>query len=506
MRKRLAALLEQRAALAAERDQIAAVTETRDATPDELATFDAKRTAIRTIDDEITTVTARITDLEEDEKREQAAAAAYAQAGQTGERRERNIGGARVGNEPRAYDRDQRHSYFLDLARDQLGRGDGDGGVQASRERLRRHAAELAVEMPAREANRRAAAQRALEGIEGLKPEHRESAFERGNSHVMAEQRANPSRTDGSGGYFVPPLWMVDQFIDLPRFGRQTANLCRNMPLPAGTDSINLPKVATGTATGAQTADNTAVTSADMTDTFVQAPVRTVAGQEDVALQLLDQSPIAFDEVILGDLHADYNARLDIQVISGSGTAGQHLGILNVASINGVTYTDASPTLPEMYVPFAQAASLVYKNRKLPATGAVVLPSIWYWATAQLDTTNRPLIVPPQLAWNPAGTQMDLATGDGPAGMLAMGLPAYIDGNLPTNLGAGTNESRIIVARWMDLYLWEGAMQTRVLSEVLSSTMQVRFQLYCYSAYMAGRRPEAISVVSGTGVIPASGY
>jgi hypothetical protein len=157
-------------------------------------------------------------------------------------------------------------------------------------------------------------------------------------------------------------------------------------------------------------------------------------------------------------------------------------------------------------VPFAQAASLVYKNRKLPATGAVVLPSIWYWATAQLDTTNRPLIVPPQLAWNPAGTQMDLATGDGPAGMLAMGLPAYIDGNLPTNLGAGTNESRIIVARWMDLYLWEGAMQTRVLSEVLSSTMQVRFQLYCYSAYMAGRRPEAISVVSGTGVIPASGY
>jgi hypothetical protein len=193
LRKRLAALLEQRKALATERDQIASVTETRDATPEELAAFDEKRGAIKTIDDEVATLTSRITDLEADEKREQAAAAAYAQAGQTGQRRE---GGARVISEPTAYGREQRHSYFLDLARDQLGRGEGDGGVQAARERLRRHAQELAVEMPIRETNRRAAAQRALEGIEGLRPEQRASVFERG-----LEQRVNPNRTDGTGGF-----------------------------------------------------------------------------------------------------------------------------------------------------------------------------------------------------------------------------------------------------------------------------------------------------------------
>lgn len=306
--------------------------------------------------------------------------------------------------------------------------------------------------------------------------------------------------------YFVPPLWLVDQYIDLPRFGRQTANLCRNMPLPSGTDSINLPKVATGTATGVQTADAGSVTSTDMTDTFVNAPVRTIAGQEDVALQLLDQSPVAFDEIVFNDLIADYNMRLDIQVINGSGSSGQHTGILNVSGINAITYTDATPTLPEMYPSFAQGASKIFKNRKLPATAAVVLPSVWYWATAQLDTTNRPLIVPPQVGWNPAGTQMDLATGEGPAGMLSMGLPAYLDGNLPTNLGAGTNETRTIIARFLDLYLWEGALQTRVLQEVLSGTLQVRFQVYAYSAFMANRRPEAISVVSGTGMVPDANY
>ena len=298
----------------------------------------------------------------------------------------------------------------------------------------------------------------------------------------------------------------MDEYINLARFGRQTMNLCRNLTLPSGTDSINLPKVSTGTATGVQTADGAAVTSTDLTDDFVNAPVRTIAGQQDSALQLLDQSPIGFDEVIFSDLIEDYNMRLDIQGLDGSGSSGQHLGILNVSGINSITYTDASPTLPEMYPSFAQGASKVHTGRKLPATGAVVLPSVWYWASAQLDTTNRPLIVPPQVGWNPAGTQQDLASGDGPAGMLSMGLPAYLDGNLPSNKGAGTNETRTIVARFPDLYLWEGAMQTRVLQEVLSGTLQVRFQVYAYSAFMPHRRPTSISVISGTGMIPPSGY
>jgi HK97 family phage major capsid protein len=501
LREQLRLAREQRAALKSAAEGVIATpkAESRGLTPDEKTNLDSKMTELRAKDSEIDEFLARIAEAEAAEKREQTAGAVYAQGGQTGERRE---GGARVTSEPTSYGQGRRHSYFLDLARDQLGRGDGDGGVQGARDRLRRHSQELAVEMPAREARRAAAADRALDGVEGLRPEQRASVFER----APMEQRVNPNRTDGQGGYFVPPVWLIDQYIDLQRFGRQTANLCRNMPLPSGTDSINLPKVLSGTATGVQTADGGAVTSVDMTDTFVNAPVRTIAGQEDVALQLLDQSPIAFDEVVFSDLMADYNMRLDLQVINGSGASGQHAGILGVSGINAVTYTDAAPTLAAMYPIFAQGASRIYKNRKLPATAAVVLPSTWYWATAQLDTTNRPLIVPPSIGLNPTATQQDLASGSGPAGMLSMGLPAYLDGNLPANLGAGTNESRTVIARWSDLYLWEGAMQTRVLQEVLSGTLQVRFQVYAYSAFMPNRRPEAISVVSGTGMIPNANY
>ena len=303
----------------------------------------------------------------------------------------------------------------------------------------------------------------------------------------------------------MPPLWLVDQYIDLPRFGRTTANLCKNMTLPGGTDSINLPKVATGTAVAAQTADAAPVSSTDLTDTSVNAPVRTVAGQQDIAIQLLDQSPIAFDEVVFADLLADYNMKLDQQVVSGTGASGQVTGILATGSINSVTYTDATPTLPELWPPLLQSASLIAKIRKLAATGVVMTPSMWYWALSQLDTTGRPLIIPNASAFNNMGDG-GLLEADGPAGMLTYGLPAFLDGNIPSNLGAGTNETRIISARWQDLYLWEGSMRTRVLSEILSGTLQVRLQVYNYVAFMANRRPESISVISGTGLIPAAGF
>lgn len=402
-------------------------------------------------------------------------------------------------SEPRTYDPAARHSYFLDLARQTLGQGDGDGGVNAARERLARHEQELKVELPAREARRDEASR------EGADREFRRHGYDERARENAFEKRVNPNRTDGQGGFFVPPLWLVDEYADLPRFGSPTADLCRNMGLPSGTDSINLPKVATGTATGVQTADAAAVTSTDLTDTSVSAPVRTIAGQQDIAIQLLDQSPVAFDEVVLQDLLADYAMRKDIQVINGSGAAGQVTGILGTAGINAITYTDATPTLPELWVPLLQSVSQIAKNRKLPGTAAVLTPSMWYWALSQLDTTNRPLILPNGNAFNPMASEGQ-AAAEGPVGMFTYGLPGFIDGNVPSNLGAGTNETRIITARWDDLFLFEGSMRTRVLTEVLSGTLQVRLQVYNYVAFMANRRPEAISVISGTGLIPAAGF
>ncbi|MEV5953733.1 phage major capsid protein [Streptomyces sp. NPDC051987] len=477
-------LLERRAELKKELDGLleAAKKENRDKLgEDEQQRFDTAEQEIRDID-------TRVTELDEQQKRDDQAAEIAKRYG---------VGRIEVVDEPRTYAREAGHSYFLDLARVQLNRGDGDGGVSAALERLQRHGAEIDADMPKRERARRAAADRDRDALD-------RDLNVRGRGTVF-EKRVNPNRTDGQGGYFVPPLWLVDDYIDLPRFGRTFANTVRNMALPPGTDSVNVPKVATGTATGMQTADAAAVTSTDLTDTSVSAPVRTIAGQQDVAIQLLDQSPVAFDEVVFADLIADYNMRLDTQCWSGSGSSGQLKGVLNVSGINSVTYTDATPTLPELYAPLMQALSLSAKNRKMMPTAVFLTPSRWFWMASQLDSQNRPFILPETNApFNPLALQ----TGgdvEGPVGRV-LNFPLLADGNIPANLGAGTNEDRIAAMRTSDLYLWEGSMRTRVLQEVLSGTLQVRFQVYNYAAFMPDRRPETISVISGTGVIAPTGF
>lgn len=450
-----------------------AVKAGRDLTEEERGSFDNLEKEIRDID-------GRVTELDEQATRDAAAA----------EVAKRYRPSVEVTSEPRAYDRGNGHSYFLDLARTEMNRGDGDGGVEAARERIRRHSAELAVDLLRREQAREAKAERELRGID------KASSF---------EKRVNPNRVDGQGGYFVPPLWLVDEFIDLPRFGRTFANSVRNLTLPSGTDSINVPKILTGTLTGVQTADAGAVTSQDLTDTFVSAPVRTIFGQQDIAMQLLDQSPVSFDEIVFADLIADYNMRLDTQCISGSGAAGQLKGVLNVSGINAITYTDASPTVPEMYVPWLQAMSKVATGRKLPATAAFITPARWYWAMSALDSSNRPLVLPESTGtFNPLALQTG-GDSEGYVGRIAS-LPTLTDGNIPSNLGAGTNEDRAIILRTSDLYLWEGSMRSRVLQEVLSGTMQVRLQVWNYAAFMPDRRPESIAVVSGTGLIAPTGF
>jgi hypothetical protein len=78
-----------------------------------------------------------------------------------------------------------------------------------------------------------------------------------------------------------------------------------------------------------------------------------------------------------------------------------------------------------------------------------------------------------------------------------------MDGNLPDNLGAGS-ESRVVVANFSDIYLFEesnGAPTQMRFEAPAAQNLQILLVAYGYSALAAGRQPKAISVVSGTGMI-----
>jgi len=317
--------------------------------------------------------------------------------------------------EPLTYRRgDSKHSYVRDLVRLQLNRDD-DG---SSRDRLLRHAHEVAT------------------------------------SDEYTEFR-DLDRVDGSGGYAVPPALLMSQYIELARPGRAFANLCQRQQLPGGTDSINIPKLLTGTATAIQTADNQPVVQQDLTDTFVNAPVRTIAGQEGLAIQLIDQSPIAFDDVVFRDLVASHAATTDHQVIQGSGTNGEVLGTINTPNISTVAAT--SVDIKGVYSAIANAVQTIHTTRFLPPDVIVMHPRRWGWFLSLLDQQQRPLFLPVDNApMNAAGILTDVDSQQVVGRM--HGLPIVTDPNLPVNLGTGNNEDPIFVMRASDLVLFESGI------------------------------------------------
>ncbi|MFI0576145.1 phage major capsid protein [Streptomyces tendae] len=456
MDERLRRLIAKREATAKDREQLLAkrkaITDLaeeearEDLLPEEDSEFRELTAQVKSKDDDLRQLDERIAELSEEEERsakltEGALAVKRAQA------RVQSV------NEGRVYERGNGRSYLQDLARVQLNM-DGDG---TARERLQRHAQDIA----------------------------------------SAQELRDLDRTDGSGGYFVPPVWMMGQYIELARAGRAYANLVTSQPLPPGTDSINIPKVASGTATAVQTADNTAVEEQDLDDTSVTAPVRTIAGQQDVAIQLLDQSPVSFDEVIFRDLVADYATKADLQVISGSGSAGQVTGVRSTSGI--VTVAAATATVASVYAKIADAVQRVHTGRFMAPTVIVMHPRRWAWFLAALDGNDRPLVVPQ--AGNPqnAIATLGAVAAEQVVGQMH-GLPVVTDPNLPTSLGTGTNEDVIHVLRASDLLLYESGIRSRVLPEVGSGNLTVRLQVYGYIAFTAGRYPQSVVEIGGAGL------
>ena len=441
-------LKEQRDGLAATAEAVLAA---EDVTAEALDSVSATHEEIAALDERIATaekVEARTAAIAESRKEAKVA----------------TFGGAVVTREAMTYDRDGKNSFVRDMIGAQL-RND-----RTSWERLYRHQQEVAVET------------------------------------------RDISRTDGAGGDFVPPIYLINEYAEFARAARVTADLVTNMALPAGTDSINIPQITTGTLAAFQSADNTATTTRDMVSSTVTAPVRTISGYENVSIQLVEQSPLAggLDRLVFGDLMADYALQLNTAVVgTGDGTSGTLKGLVTLGTdtTNGIptTWTESTPTAVNGAIAIAKAISKVVTNRYKAAEAIIMHPSMWYWLASQVDGSNRPLVVPvtgASQAFNSAGT---ITNPGAPAGLVGtiQGVPVFIDATVSKVYA--TNQSPILVGKFSDSYLFESGVKTRVLPDVLSANLTVRFQVYGYAA-LAHRFNKSISAISGTGTVAPSGY
>lgn len=454
MRARIAGLVAQRSTLHDEQAAILAAVEKRDnktLTDDEQKTYDEKRDAKKALDTEISECETRLTEIEDEERRDAKAAESRAKYGQPGEQR------AEV-NEPDIYTRGNGNSYFRDL-----------GSAVASQDmaaldRLRRH------------------------------------------SQHAAETRAlgNTNAAGGSGGEFAPPQWVVDEWINLIRAGRVTADLFTHEDVPAGYSSVNYPKILTGTTTAIQSTQNTALSQTDLTTGSVQTGFATIGGKQVVSQQLLDQSAINFDQVILRDLAADYALRVGTQIFTGTGTGSGTNAVVNglgAATIGSTqTWTQASPTAAGFY---GQAGALLSKflsARLAPPTAWIMSPRRWYWLASSVDGNNRPLVVPTAVAVNPMAQETSAAAANGMVGYFH-GLPVYIDPVNPINLGGGTNQDNVYLVKADDLILFESAPKAEAFRETYADSVGVLFRMYGYVGTILNRHTESIGVITGTGLV-----
>lgn len=482
------------------------------------AESDQRKAAIEDLDE-------RISDKEDIQRRKDEAARA-------------SKGHVEVGSEPMTYRADNGRgqdglSYYRDLA---LVHGPGitlqsGGNRDQAQARLIRHANEMDIEMPKRAAARekRALAQVAEAEIEFLtRNRHRgtERVLEEmrnsgGLTFNPFEQRVTPNSAQGTGGYFIPPTWLVDDYIPGLRAHRVVANLPRRMDIPSGTNSINIPKLSTLTVVGYQQMNNSGLPSQDWTDTSVQANVKTVGGYSDVAIQLLEQSPHGIvDEVITTDLLAAHDKFMDAEVIAGDGSnaaslnGGHLLGLYpstNWSGTNSVTYTDASPTGQHFVSVFGAMASQVSRNRFDIQNYATVLHGRrWFAYSCSLDANGRPL------GETANGGRFNVAaaleSGLRPEGLVGTlpflsDTPVYVDDNIPTNDntdGGGATRDIAISGNWDDAWLFEDALRTDVFREVLSGSLGVRFRVYNYAALLV-RYGQSFAVATGSGFAAPTG-
>jgi HK97 family phage major capsid protein len=327
------------------------------------------------------------------------------------------------------------------------------------------------------------------------------------NLEQMREKGVNGvnKRDVGTGAWagLTIPQYLVDEFAPYARAGSPMLNLIANKKLlPDEGMTLNIGRLTTPGAVAAQNGENVAVQETDMDDTLLTVNVRTYAGQQDVSRQALERSR-GVDEEVYGDLVADYFTKLDAACINADGTNGTHLGIRSTVGIVAVTYTDASPTVPELYPKLADAIRQINGGVFAKATAILMHSRRWGWGTAALDTNSRPLFLP-----DTNGPFNALAVGDAAGYGQVMGklhnLPVITDDNILTTLGAGTEDVILVVSGW-NLRFWaenSDLMPRRLrFEETAGAPQTVRLAVWGYSAFTAGKYPLASAVVSGTGLI-----
>ena len=317
------------------------------------------------------------------------------------------------------------------------------------------------------------------------------SAKDRLARHMQEEKIERRDVTSANFAGLVVPQFLTDLAAPFARAGRVTADIARKHALPAQGLTISLSKVTTATAVAAQT-EGASVQNTDMDDTKLDISINTYAGMQNVSRQALERGT-GIDSLVMADLVGAYHTTLNTAVVAELlASAGQT-----------VTYTDASPTVAELYPKLLDAIQKVQTTFFAGPNVIIMHPRRLAMILAAVDGQNRPLAVPAPYAQNAVAVGNG-APQYGNSGYAIAGLPVYTDATISTAQGAGTNQDTIYIGNSQELHLWEqGAGEPMMLrfEQPKGSELDVQMIVYGYAAFTANRYPNAWAQINGTGLI-----
>ena len=318
-------------------------------------------------------------------------------------------------------------------------------------------------------------------------------AQERLSRHMQEERVERRDVTSAAFAGLVVPQFLTDLAAPFARAGRVTADLARKHQLPNEGLTLSISKVTTGTAVASQT-EGASVQETNMDDTKLDLTVKTFAGMQNVSRQALERGT-NIDSLVMSDLVSAYHTTLNTAVVAE---------LLASAGVS-VTYTDASPTVKELYPKLVDAIQQVQTNFFAGPNVIVMHPRRLGFILAAVDGQDRPLAVPtPSSSGQPAYAYGSGAPQYGNSGYSILGLPVYTDATVSIVQGAGTDQDTIYIGNSQELHLWEqgsGEPMMMRFEQPKGSELEVQMIVYGYAAFTANRYANAWAQINGTGLI-----
>ena len=243
----------------------------------------------------------------------------------------------------------------------------------------------------------------------------------------------------GSGAALVATDTMSDSLIDALFANTVVGNLA-GLTFDGLVGNVTVPRVAGKSGVTWINPETGTTTESDPTFDAVTLKPCYAVGKSVITYSMQKQSSIALDAFLEKHLAQCLGEALDYAFVNGKTANGQPVGILN-AGIGSVSAGGAALT-------YAKVLELIKKVKKNNVDGANVSFLTNPDVEAQLSATPTIAGVLSQMVWQ------DGADGIG----RIKGRPAYVSTNVPSNLGASTNQSALICGDFSQtiLGLWSG--------------------------------------------------